>query len=319
MLPKYPIYIISKNRYQNLGKGCGNWDCLHTADTLDKMKVPYYVVVEPQDLKHYTDYLGEEKVLSIGVNDPGSSIFARNWVWEHSKAAGFDKHWILDDNIQFFGRNTHNNKIKTSSGSIFRAIEDFADRYKNVAIAGMNYDYFVPASAATAGFLIPPYYLNSRVYSCILIKNDIDETILDGVKWRGHYNEDTDLSIRVLKAGACTMLFNAFYCGKTPTMQMKGGNTDNLYAGTKGNNEGRLKMARSLREQHPDIVRVVKKFNKWHHQVDYSKFRNNILIRKDDWDYKNTNDEFGMVLHAFKDKKVAKTFNRNNLIPLGEK
>ena len=39
-------------------------------------------------------------------------------------------------------------------------------------------------------------------------------------------------------------------------------------------------MALSLQEQHPDIVKVVWKFNRWHHQVDYSKFKSNKLIRK---------------------------------------
>ena len=84
---------------------------------------------------------------------------------------------------------------------------------------------------------IPPLMINTRIYSCILIKNDVP------YRWRGRYNEDTDLSIRILKDGFCTVLFNAFLAGKSATMTMKGGNTDELYK-----DDGRLKMAQSLQE-----------------------------------------------------------------------
>ena len=62
--------------------------------------------------------------------------------------------------------------------------------------------------------------------------------------WRGRYNEDTDLSLRALKDGWCTVLFNAFLIGKVTTMRMKGGNTDNVY--TDGDN--RLSFAKALAE-----------------------------------------------------------------------
>jgi hypothetical protein len=95
-------------------------------------------------------------------------------------------------------------------------------------------------------------------------------------KWRGRYNEDTDLSLRVLKDGYCTILFNAFLAGKVTTMRMKGGNTDELYV-----DDGRKKMADALVELHPDVAKVVWKFSRWHHQVDYSGFKKNKLILKD--------------------------------------
>lgn len=115
----------------------------------------------------------------------------------------------------------------------------------------------------------PPYRLNTRVYSCILILNSLVH------RWRGRYNEDTDLSIRVLKDGWCTILLNAFSCNKAPTMTMGGGNTDELYA-----DDGRLRMAESLREQHPDVVKVTQKWGRPQHHVDYSQFRFNQLKPK---------------------------------------
>ena len=86
-------------------------------------------------------------------------------------------------------------------------------------MAGMNYDFIIPAMSKR-----PPYVLNTRIYSCILLDNTLD------IRWRGMYNEDTDISIRMLKADYCTMLFNCFLIGKTASMTMKGGNTQEVYA-----------------------------------------------------------------------------------------
>ena len=109
---------------------------------------------------------------------------------------------------------------------------------------------------------------NTRIYSCILVRNDLDH------RWRGRYNEDTDLSIRVLKDGMCTILFNAFLMDKATTMTMSGGNTDSVYADTP---DARLAFAQSLEKQHPDIVKTVARYGRWHHQVDYRPFKGNML------------------------------------------
>jgi hypothetical protein len=60
---------------------------------------------------------------------------------------------------------------------------------------------------------------------------------------------------------------------------MAGGNTDELYR-QDANFDGRLEMARSLHRQHPDVVKVVRKWGRWQHQVDYRPFRGNKLIRR---------------------------------------
>ena len=87
--------------------------------------------------------------------------------------------------------------------SIFCIFEEFVDRYTNVKMAGLNYDFFCPRDTKR-----PPYYVNTRVYSCILLSNDVP------YRWRGLFNEDTDLSLQVLKGGWCTMLTNQFLVGK---------------------------------------------------------------------------------------------------------
>jgi hypothetical protein len=93
-------------------------------------------------------------------------------------------------------------------------------------------------------------------------------------RWRGRYNEDTDLSLRVLKDGLCTIQFNVFLCGKVTTQRMRGGNSAEFY-----DDEGTLPKSEMLANLHPDVAKVVFKFNRWHHHVDYSSFKKNKLIK----------------------------------------
>jgi len=275
MNPKYPIYIISK----------GRWESRLTAKVLERMRLFYHIVVEPQEYEQYASVIASEKILVLPFSNLGQgSIPVRNWVWDHSISQGCERHWILDDNIQWFARLYKNKKIKVLSGVCFTVVEDFVDRYTNVALAGLQYEMFTPALQHCN-----PFILNTRVYSCILIKNDIH------YRWRGRYNEDTDLSLRALKDGWCTFLIQQFICKKMTTMTMKGGNTEELYR-LDGQADGRLLMAQSLQQQHPDVVRVVRKWGRWQHQVDYRPFKKNQLRRKPSIIIPEGPNEFGMRL-----------------------
>lgn len=269
--PRFPVYVISK----------GRWESRLTIKTLEALKIPYHVVIEPQEYKQYSTVIAPENILQLPFSNLGQgSIPARNWVWEHAIKTGANRHWILDDNIRDFYRLCNNRKVRVADGAIFRAAEDFVERYTNVAIAGFHYSMFIPRAE-----IRPPYYLNTRVYSCILIRNDLS------YRWRGRYNEDTDLSIRALKDGWCTILFNAFLADKMATMTMKGGNTESLYQ-----EDGRFKMAQSLLEQHPDIVSITRKWGRWQHSVDYSVFRKNRLKLKPNLTIMDGVDDYGMSL-----------------------
>ena len=246
---KYPIYIISKGRHESR----------LTAKALEDIGINYRIVIEAQEFDDYASVIDEAKILVLPFSNLGQgSIPARNWVWEHSISEGHKRHWILDDNISGFGRLNNNRKIKVKTSATFRAVEDFTDRYENVKMSGMNYRFFVPEGSTRK-----PYMMNTRIYSCILLSNDIEH------RWRGKYNEDTDLSLRILKDDHCTLLFNAFFCDKIGTLKMKGGNTEEVYA----DSNNRRDFAESLREQHPDLVKVVWRYERWHHEVNYSVFK----------------------------------------------
>ena len=253
---KYPVYVISK----------GRWASRLTVKALEKLGMPYRVVIEPQEFDQYASVIKNENILVLPFSNLGQgSIPARNWVWEHALSMGATRHWILDDNMDGFYRLHNNLKKKVVDENPLTAVEKFCDSYSNVALGGLNYEFFADRRS-----LQPPFILNTRVYSCILIDNAVK------YRWRGRYNEDTDLSLNLLKSGLCTVLFNAFLVKKMPTMKMTGGNTDELYQ-----HDGRLKMAESLRDQHPDCVKITQKWGRPQHQVDYSSFKKNKLINRD--------------------------------------
>jgi DNA-directed RNA polymerase subunit H (RpoH/RPB5) len=275
MNPRYPIYIISK----------GRWESRLTSKVLEKMKVPYHIVIEPQEYEKYAHVIDPQKILILPFSNLGQgSIPARNWIWEYSINKEQRRHWIIDDNIYNFRRWNHNRKLIVNSDAIFKPMEDFIDRYKNIALAGPNYEMFVKQKYPDC-----PFRLNVRIYSCILINNELS------YRWRGRYNEDTDLSLRVLKDGWCTVLFQAFLITKAVTMTLKGGNTDELYK-QDDSFDGRLEMAKSLWMQHPDVVKITRKWGRWQHQVDYRLFKKNRLIKKEpEKQYEGINN-YGMIL-----------------------
>jgi hypothetical protein len=241
VLPRYPVYIPSKGRFDN---------CI-TARYLLRDGVPFSLVVEPHERHEYAARFGDDRVLALPFRDRGTSVPARNWIWDHARAAGAARHWCLDDNMRGFYRRFRGQRLSCQGGVALRVVEDFADRYENLAICGMNYDMFAPE-----GVPMPPFYLNVHVYSCILIETSL------GCRWRGRYNEDTDLCLQALATGRCTALMNAFLVKKVWTMAMKGGNTDSLYKG-----DGRLKMARSLERAWPGVVETKRRFKRPQHVI----------------------------------------------------
>jgi len=277
MNPNHPVYIISKGRHETM----------ITSRSLARMKVPHYIAIEPQDEVNYEKALDNFKIrdyvtlliapFSNHGDGPGR---ARNWCWDHSISIGADSHWVLDDNIGDFYRLHKNVRIRVESGAIFRAAEDFVDRFENVPISGFQYRFFIAPDQK-----YPPYVKNTRIYSCLLIRNDCKH------RWRGRYNEDTDICLRVLKDGDCTIQFNAFLIGKAATQTVKGGNTAEFYhkEGVEDkqerkdgeyNPDGTINKSQMLVDMHPDVARVVWRYGRWHHYVDYSQFKKNELQYK---------------------------------------
>ena len=178
---RFPIYIISKGRYKRRP----------TANMLEEMNANYYIVVEEHEFNKYKQAVkGSVLILPRKYiknydrfwNDDNNKYgpgAARNFCWDHSVSEGYTHHWVMDDNIEAIERYNNNLKIKCLTTTPFYIMEDFVLRYENIALSGPNYSHFCPASEARK-----PLYFNTRIYSTLLIRNDIP------YRWRGRYNED---------------------------------------------------------------------------------------------------------------------------------
>jgi len=270
--PRFPIYIPTKSRAA---------DKLRlTVQSLERMNVPFHAIVEQQQYEAYAAVMDKERLLILDpsyqrdydtFDDLGDSKSkgpgaARNFAWDHAVALGHEWHWVMDDNIRCF-QVLHRNRIaRAGSGMFFRCLEDWVLRYENIGMAGPNYQMFVPRKAP-----VPAYVLNTRIYSCNLIRNALP------YRWRGRYNEDTDLSLRMLKAGWVTVQFNALLQEKMPTQSLRGGNSKEFY-----DHEGTMAKSKMQVAMHPDCSRLTWRFGRVHHHVDYTRFKGIGLVRRPD-------------------------------------
>ena len=108
-------------------------------------------------------------------------------------------------------------------------------------------------------------------------------------KWRGKYNEDTDLTLRVLSTNdLCTANFNSILSGKQTTGTMKGGNTTTIYEFGEDKEEntkftGLQKKFDELKENWGDIIKFTNKKHKDgrpHHHISYTKLFKQPTISK---------------------------------------
>src|SRR5215472_7358198 len=290
--PRFPVFIASK----------GRWQHPITMRALAAMQVPYRVLVEEAEASFYALAVGSDRVLvlpkryqdeyetcdELGDTKSKGPGPARNYAWDLSVEEGYPWHWVMDDNIRYFYRRNYQRRLHATTGTVLHAMEEFTLRYENIALAGPQYDKFVPDLQNG-----PPFILNTRIYSCILVRNDLP------YRWRGRYNEDTDLSLRALKDGWATVCFHAFLQGKITTQTLAGGNTDEFYS-----REGTLPKSRMLVRMHPDVARLVWRYGRWHHQVNYRSFqhaaRNQLRFRPDYVPEAEPN-EMGMDLKVVKD------------------
>jgi hypothetical protein len=58
-----------------------------------------------------------------------------------------------------------------------------------------------------------------------------------------------------------------------------------------------------LVDLHPDVSKMVWKFNRWHHHVDYSSFKSIKLVRKPSLNLSEGNNEYGMVVRELTKEK----------------
>lgn len=286
MNPRFPIFIPTKGRA----------DTRMTMKMFDRLAVPYTVFVEKQEYELYAQHIAPSKIHVLPHQNKGLTV-TRNYIWDYAAERRHEWFWTFDDNIDGLYRFNHNLKTPCADGTILAVVEDFAQRYDNLAITGLNYFMFVKRK-----YIIPPYILNTRIYSNMLIKTFAKDGAGKPYRNVTFFNDDTDLCLRVLKDKWCTVLFNAFLIYKQTTMSVSGGMTDYYNETNK-----RLEFVKELQVAHPDVVQLTQKWGRWHHHVDYKGFKQQLKRKAEVIVPKGINN-FGMVLQE-RSENIWTTFH----------
>ena len=269
---KYPVYILSKGRYFRDKK----YQAPKTCQYLDAIGVDYKVIIEEEEYDNYLKSIPAKRLVILPKeyleeqHSKGNfgGIPARNYIHKINCDEDNFAYWCLDDNMSDYYWIDNNERYRVRSPLVFRMLEDIMDLYGNLYLMGHQYK----------SFALPTDYTrivqtNTRVYSSILIRTDIPPLDDSNDIWRGKYNEDTDLSLRILKMGLPTLITYNMNVDKETTGEAKGGNTDSIYA-EDGNGSGTLKSL-ALMKDHSDCVKMVKRYGRDHHLIDLKKFEKN--------------------------------------------
>jgi len=249
--PKYPVYIISKGRYEKT----------LTADNFEESGIDYLIAVEPQEAELYIKKLGKHRVLVLPFANLGLGSFpARNYCWEHAKANGYKYHWLFDDNILHWRKWVNRSRQKWDDiATALIYVENFVNKNK-IDIGGFEEYNFCCKPPKK------PFKNNCHVYSAMLIKNDLP------YRWRLKYNEDVDLCLQVLHNGGTTASCIYYMANKVSTAdKQKGGNQTELYQGNAPKKN--LLKAKMLESVWPQYAKTVIRFNRHHHLINWKVFK----------------------------------------------
>jgi len=295
---QYPIYIVSKGRPDNC----------KTAEFFTRIGInDFKIVIEEQEFEDYNKFYLEDNLLILDksfqenyktLDDLGLSKSvgpgpARNFCWEDSIKNGFSHHWVFDDNITRFDYYNNNLYKRVLDSSLFYLFEEYVKSHKNIRLAGLNYDKFITRKSCN-----PIEIKNTRIYSMLFIDNSLP------FRWEGRYNEDTILSLKVLNKGWGTCQFNMLQGAKMVTQVLKGGNSAEFYF-----KEGTLPKSIMLVDECPNDAKLSYKFGRWHHEVNYNKFKH---IEYEPFDVEP--EEVEVIEYNFDSKKFAKS-NVTSIIP----
>jgi len=261
----FPVYIPTRGRPQKQ----------LTAAALLRIGISPYLVVEAAEEAAYKEHNPDCKVIVWPQSylddyektpelDPHPTTgAAHNYAWDHSRANGYTHHWIMDDNIRDFLVTYKGRRANVRDAKALKWNEDFIRKFKNLAGIALAMAPFMRGSTLA---------LNTRLYCAVLYRNDLNEY---GIKWRRGLNDDTIVSLDILKTGYwCTMENRAVGIQKIGTSRkgrMSGGMTDFYAQG------GFIKKSAELVRIHPDCATTVVKFNRVHHVVDFSKFTQQLI------------------------------------------
>ena len=220
---KYPICVLTFKRANKSGK---------THMTLTRYKINHYLFVEPSQEEEYKKWYDPTYcTMIVGKEDWSKqnmgSTTVRNAILDFGKELGFDRVWMLDDNIKKYNRYYQGTKNEINSHEIFTHIEEYIKRYDNVGGVSHNFSPFI-----MEGDLRPCIVKNNKCYSSMLLRTDID------IRFRYKHQEDNLISMEYINKGYCNLCFNSILYDKDTSGTDKGGNREAIYKCKNNDSDG---------------------------------------------------------------------------------
>ena len=260
------VYIISKGRPK-----------CDTARTLARMEYPgeWFIVCGNNDetLSEYESRWGEHVLVfdwydeitrtdtldNFGFESMASgAVPVRNATCDISRERGETRHWQLDDDYYgFYHVNKGEMRKHRMDGQelydVFTEISEFAHScgLSNAGIA-LGTVESMPHKRKTFG---------RRVFNAHCLPSDKDLL----TRWRGRMNDDLINAIETYRNGGFEMLFKYANLTMAKTQAEEGGLTD-LYKA-----EGTVRKTAYPMLLAPNAVKLVTKFGRYHHKVDWDK------------------------------------------------
>jgi len=211
---KYPICILSYDRHDKNGK---------THLYLTKCKIKHFLFVEPSEYDEYMKWINMEYCVVIKCPEDFhligmGSTTVRNYILKWGRNNGFERVWVLDDNIKDYKRLHQGIKNDINSHEIFTSVEDYIDRYDNVGIVSHNFNPFISEGDCRSCIV-----KNGKCYSSMLIPTNKD------IKFRYKHQEDNLISMEYIHKGYTTLCFNHILYNKDTSGENKGGNNSIIY------------------------------------------------------------------------------------------
>ena len=231
--PTYPICVLSFKRANDSGR---------THRTLTEMKIKHKLFIEPSQEWEYRNWMNDIKDPTIAQRNRYCELVVcpedfskqtmgstpvRNFILDYGLEQGFDRVWMLDDNIKAYNRLYQGVKNKILSPVIFTHIEDYIARYDNIGGVSHNFNPFVNESDRRACIVA-----NGKCYSSMLLKTDPE------VRFRYKHQEDNLISMEYIHRGYTNLCFNSCVYDKHTSGTDKGGNKEGVYKCKDGKGDG---------------------------------------------------------------------------------
>lgn len=211
---KYPVCVVSYQRANDYGR---------THKTLNEMKVKHYIFCGEEEKDDYEKWYKPEfcelVIIPKGVQGTKmGSTPARNYILDWGLQRGFDRVWMLDDNIKEYKRLYHAKKNDIKSSVVFTHIEDYVDLYDNVGAVSHNFNPDITENGFRSCIV-----KNGKCYSSMLLKTDPD------LRFRYKHQEDNLISMEYIHKGYTNLCFNSVLYDKNTSGSDGGGNKKSVY------------------------------------------------------------------------------------------